>query len=100
MRVEDPVSRRGGLKLCPAFLSRRSSARDLEQKSYFEMAYSHYFAIANTFPHFRTRGSVGNDYISESLSGRFTLATGCVARRTTCSVVLPNDAKEDLIILV
>ena len=51
-------------------------------------------------PNFRVRASVGNDYISESLSGRFTLATGCIARRTTCSVVLPNDAKEDSIILV
>ena len=34
MRVEDPV-RRGGLNIGPAFLSRQSSAGDLESKSYF-----------------------------------------------------------------
>jgi hypothetical protein len=35
MRVEDPVSRRGGLKLGSAFLSRWFLAGDLEQKSLF-----------------------------------------------------------------
>jgi hypothetical protein len=35
MRVEDPVNRRGGLKLGPAFLSRRYSSGDLVPKSYF-----------------------------------------------------------------
>jgi hypothetical protein len=35
MRVEDPVNRRGGLKLGSAFLSRRVLAGDLEPKSLF-----------------------------------------------------------------
>jgi len=35
MRVEDPVNRRGGLKLAPAFLSRWVLAGDLEPKSLF-----------------------------------------------------------------
>ncbi len=35
MRVEDPVNRRGGLNLAPAFLSRWVLAGDLEPKSYF-----------------------------------------------------------------
>jgi len=35
MRVEDPVNKRGGLKLGPAFLSRWILAGDLEPKSSF-----------------------------------------------------------------
>jgi hypothetical protein len=35
MRVEDPVSRRGGLNLGSAFLSRWILAGDIEPKSYF-----------------------------------------------------------------
>ena len=40
MRIEDPVSKRGGLKLGTAFLSRWILAGDLEQNLYFEMASS------------------------------------------------------------
>jgi len=35
MRVEDPVNKRGGLKLSTAFLSRWILAGDLEPKSLF-----------------------------------------------------------------
>jgi hypothetical protein len=38
MRVEDPVNRRGGLKLGSDFLSRRVLAGILNQNLYFDMA--------------------------------------------------------------